>query len=211
MDLSFRLALTGNRDSRRKELTFDNLLAKGTVCTAALRCIIGQKGREGGYAATLAVAKLRGTFMDRPFVIENARQRERLRALVSQMTDTELSHPLDAGWTVGAALAHLAFWDQRSLALLRKWKKGGVEDSPVDVDVTNDALLPLCLAIPPRVAADLAVLSAEAIDQELEESSPDLVTRIEGLGGRYRLYRSEHRRLHLDQIEWFIKNTPHKS
>lgn len=149
--------------------------------------------------------------MDRPFVIENARERERLRALVSQMSDTEVSHPLDAGWTVGAALAHLAFWDQRSLALLRKWKKGGGEALPIDVDVINDALLLLCLAIPPRVAADLGVLSAEAIDRELEESSPELVTRIEGLGDRYRLYRSEHRRVHLDQIQLFIKNTPDKS
>ena len=143
--------------------------------------------------------------MDRSFVIENSRERERLRSLVSQMTDTELSHPLDAGWTVGAALAHLAFWDQRSLVLLRKWKKDGVEASPVDVDVTNDALLPLCLAIPSRIAANLAVFSAEASDHELEESSSELIAHIESLGGSYRLYRSEHRKLHLGQIELFIK------
>ena len=143
--------------------------------------------------------------MEHPFVIENARERERLRALISQMTDKELNLPLEAGWTVAAALAHLAFWDQRSLVLLRKWKKSGVAASPVDVDVTNDAILPLCLAIPPRAAANLAVSCADAIDRELEEASSELIAAIESLGGRFRLYRSEHRKLHLDEIELLIK------
>jgi hypothetical protein len=143
--------------------------------------------------------------MDQPFVIENAQERERLRALISRMTDEDLTLPLEAGWTIAAALAHLAFWDQRSLVLLRKWKKSGVAASPVDVDVTNDAILPLCLAIPPRSAANLAVSCADAIDRELEEASSELIAAIESLGGRFRLYRSEHRKVHLDQIELSLK------
>ena len=73
--------------------------------------------------------------------------------------------------------------------------------SPIDTDLTNDALLPLCLAVPPRAAADLALASAEAVDQEIEELSPDLIARIEALGDRFRLFRSDHRRMHLSQIE----------
>ena len=89
--------------------------------------------------------------MDRQFDIENKKERERLRALVSRITDEELNLPYyKEGWTVAAGLAHLAFWDQRALALLCHWKKSGVSPSSgSDWDATNDALVPLALAIPP--------------------------------------------------------------
>ena len=139
--------------------------------------------------------------MDRPFVAENAKARERLCSLVARLTDEELSLPLGNDWTIAVALAHLAFWDQRSLVLMRKWKQSGVEQSPIDIDVTNASLLPIWRAIPPRAAADLALASAEAIDLELEEASSDLIDAIEGLGEKFRLYRSFHRKLHLDEVE----------
>jgi hypothetical protein len=143
--------------------------------------------------------------MHRPFVAENAQERERLLSLVARSTDEELSLPLGNGWTIAVALAHLAFWDQRSLFLMRKWKKSGVEPSPIDIDLTNDSLLALWLALPPRVAANLAVSSAEAIDRELEEASSDLIAAIENLGEKFRLYRSMHRKLHLDQIDEILR------
>lgn len=139
--------------------------------------------------------------MDRPFVAENARERERLRALVGRMTDEELAVPLGGGWTISAALAHLAFWDWRSLVLMRRWRVSGVSLSPIDQDVVNDSILPLCAAIPPRAAAALAVSSADAIDRELEEAPAALVADVERLGDRFRLYRADHRKLHLDEIE----------
>jgi len=139
--------------------------------------------------------------MDRPFVAENTRERERLIALVAQLTDKELSLPLEMGWTIASAFAHLAFWDQRAWVLMRKWKQNGVAASPVDDDVTNDALLPLCLAIPPRIAANLAIAAAEAIDRGLEQASAELIADIAALGDKFRLWRSIHRRTHLDQIE----------
>ena len=144
--------------------------------------------------------------MDRPFVMENAKERERLHSLVKRLTDKELSLPLGNGWTIAVALAHLSFWDQRILFLMQKWKKSGVEPSSIDIDVTNDALLSQWLAIPPRKAANLAVSSAEAIDRELEEASSDFINEIKGLGEKFRLYRSIHRKLHLDQIEEFLKS-----
>jgi len=142
-----------------------------------------------------------GLIMDRPFVDENTRERERLISLVARLTDEELSLSLEMGWTIASAFAHLAFWDQRAWGLMRKWKQSGVAASPIDDDITNDALLPLCLAIPPRVAANLAVAAAEAIDHELEQAPSDLTADIAALGEKYRLWRSIHRRMHLDQIE----------
>jgi hypothetical protein len=144
--------------------------------------------------------------MDRPFVAENAQERERLRSLVGRLTDDELSRLMEGGWTIAVALAHLAFWDQRSLVLMRRWKLTGIAPSPIDIDVINDSLLPLWLALPPRAAANLAVSSAEAIDRELEESPSELIAAIESLGEKFRLYRSVHRRMHLDQIEELLKN-----
>jgi len=145
--------------------------------------------------------------MDRPFVAANAKERERLRSLVANLTDEELKLPLWDDWTLSVALAHLSFWDQRSLFLLRKWEKSGVVDaSPVDIDVTNDALLSTWMAIPPRTAANLAVSSAEEIDRALEEASSDLITKIETLGEKFRLYRSIHRKLHIDQIEALLND-----
>jgi hypothetical protein len=139
--------------------------------------------------------------MDRAFVSENARERERLRRLVSRITDQELGLPMWAGWTIAAGLAHLAFWDSRALGLMKKWKASGVAPSPIEDDVTNDSILPLCLAIPPRTAANLALASAEAIDLELEKAGEDLIRDIRRLGERFRLYRCDHRKDHLDQIE----------
>ena len=139
--------------------------------------------------------------MDRPFVAEDTKEREKLSALVRRLTHEELSLPLGDDWTIAVGLAHLSFWDQRSLILVRKWKKSGlVEPSPIDIDVTNDSLLSIWLAIPPRAAANLAVFSAEEMDRELEEASSDLITKIESLGEKFRLYRSIHRKLHVEQI-----------
>ena len=139
--------------------------------------------------------------MDRPFVAENAGELERLRSLVARMSDDELSTPLGSDWTISIALAHLAFWDYRSLVLLRKWKSSGIEISQIDIDVTNDSLLPTWRALSPRVAADLAVSAAEAIDGELANSSPDLISKIESLGEKFPPLRSIHRKMHIDQIE----------
>jgi len=101
--------------------------------------------------------------MKRPFVAENAKERERRRSLVERLTDKELSLPLGNDWTIAVALAHLSFWDQRILFLIRKWKKSSVEQSSIDIDVTNDSLLSLWLALPPRKAANLAIQHTQQI------------------------------------------------
>ena len=81
--------------------------------------------------------------MERPFIAENAREFERLRSLVDKLTEDDLNLAMEEGWTVAAALAHLAFWDRRSLVLMRKWSSSEIEPSPIDIDVANDSLLPL--------------------------------------------------------------------
>lgn len=149
--------------------------------------------------------------MDQPFITENTRERERLRALVGKLSDEQLRLDLGGGWTIATGLAHLAFWDQLSLARIRQWKQSGVAASSLDLDIINAALLPLLLSIPPRKAVDLAIGAAEAIDDELGQLSPQMIAAIESLGDRRRLFRSIHRSMHLDQIEEALAGLGHAS
>jgi len=144
--------------------------------------------------------------MEHPFVAENEQERARLRALVGRLNDHTFVLKVGGGWTIAATLAHMAFWDRLALVRIRRWKEGTVSSSALDLGLINDALLPVLLAIPPRTAATLAIEAAEAIDRELQQLSTEMVNDIQASGGRPRLYRSEHRRKHLDQIEAALKN-----
>ncbi len=139
--------------------------------------------------------------MGHAFAIENNHERERLVALIGRLHDDDLCRDAGGGWTISVIFAHLAFWDQWTLARIRKWKQEGIGASPVDFDVINDSLIPLCKAIPPWAAANLAIVAAEAVDRELEQLPVQMVEAIEATGDKRRLRRSMHRGMHLDQIE----------
>jgi hypothetical protein len=143
--------------------------------------------------------------VDRSYVDTNAAQRQRLRALVDRLSEEDLRRPLPAGWTVAAVLAHLAFWDQRILVLLERWDRGGAGAEPrqinqADVDWINDSAKALCLALPPRVAAQLAVSTAEAVDRKLEALTEERLAANVAAGRPLNVLRAEHRREHLDEI-----------
>ncbi len=147
--------------------------------------------------------------MKNEYITSNNQERERLIALVNRLTDNELSLVLyKEGWTIAAALAHIAFWDMRRIVLLQKWQKEGVTASPSDDDVFNDTMLPFLLKIDPREAARTAVSTAITLDRELEKLPPEMVTAIEALGDIHALNRGLHRRMHLDDIEAFQRNYP---
>jgi hypothetical protein len=146
------------------------------------------------------------------YIEANARGRERLWALVSELTDEELALHAGDGWTIAAILAHLAFWDHRVLVLIMRWKKVGIGPSPIDIDGVNDATKPLCLAILAREAASLAVNAAEAVDAELGSLPEDLRSGISVLvqEGKFRPNRSIHRNERLDQIERILAESRRK-
>jgi hypothetical protein len=106
---------------------------------------------------------------------------------------------------VSALLAHLAFWDQRVLVILRRWQAEGFDPSPIDAMAVNDSLKVICHALEPRTAADLCLISAEAVDAELETLSSDFVKQIEehaqATDTQFRMNRGLHRSGHLDDIE----------
>ena len=144
--------------------------------------------------------------VDRTYAAENDAQRERLRALVRRLGDRELAHPMEAGWTVAAVLAHAAFWDQRIVVLLDQWEHRGPSWTPPleverDVDWINDAAKALCLALPPRVAAELALSIAETVDQRVAAVSEAIIEANARAGAPLNWLRAEHRREHLDEID----------
>jgi hypothetical protein len=143
-----------------------------------------------------------GTLMNtnHPYNSENAAARAQLKAFIAGLTEAELSHPMEAGWTVAAVLGHLAFWDLRALTLIEKWQKNGIGPSPIDTDVVNEATRPLCLAIPARAAADVALSSAAAIDQVIDALNPEMIAEIETNGKTVLLNRGKHRRTHIADI-----------
>jgi hypothetical protein len=146
---------------------------------------------------------------DRSYVAENEAQLTRLRALVDSMSDDELGAPMEAGWTVGGVLAHMAFWDYRIVTLIERWGadgKGTPPNAPGSydeeaVDWINDSAKPLALALPPRVAALAAIEAAVAADRGVAGLSDDLLEENERTGLYINPLRADHRREHLDDIE----------
>jgi hypothetical protein len=144
--------------------------------------------------------------MEQKYITENKKSRERLIKLAGFLTEKEYHYVIyKEGWTIAAALAHLAFWDERRRLVLLKWGENGVSPTkPID-DIVNDVLIPLLLAIPPKKAAALAVQAAEALDKAIEELPEKTRREIEALNEPKALDRASHRNQHLDEIEAFLK------
>jgi len=145
---------------------------------------------------------------DRSYVAENRAQLERLRALTEKLNDQQLAGPMEAGWTVAGVLAHLAFWDERVVLLVDRWAGGrGTAPAAYDgaaVDWINDAGKPLCLALPPRVAARMAVEAAVAADERVAGLSEAQLAANATAGHPISVLRAEHRREHLDEIDQIL-------
>ena len=137
---------------------------------------------------------------ERGFVARNAAALGRLRAVIGRLSEDELRRRMGEHWTVAAALAHLAFWDRRSLLLLRRWQREGYGPAPLEVDLINDTLLEEWLALAPKEAARLALSAAEAIDRELETVPDALIEQIVA-DSPNRIERAQHRNSHLDEVE----------
>ena len=146
--------------------------------------------------------------MDRPHDIETTAERDRLRRLIAGASDAQLGRAMPAGWTVAGVLAHAAYWDARAIYFLDKWAITGEPTvyEPEDTDAANDAAKPLCLALPPHLAAELALRVAEEADGKVRALSDAMLAKIEAKGPPpFNLSRGIHRREHLDEIEAVLR------
>ncbi|MEX0816858.1 MAG: DinB family protein [Gaiellales bacterium] len=142
---------------------------------------------------------------DRLYIAENEAQLRRLRDLLDRLSDEELAHPMEAGWTVASVLAHMAFWDYRIVTQLDRWGPDGRGAPPTyeeeAADWINDAAKPIFLAIPPSIAARVALEAAEAADRAVAGMSDELLAKNEKTGLIINPVRAEHRAEHLDDLE----------
>jgi hypothetical protein len=148
---------------------------------------------------------------DRPYVDQNTRERERLRALVERLNEDELRAPVNEHWTVAGVFGHIAFWDARILALSEKLERGvpfGPDDTePEDVDWINDASRPLIHAVPPLELARLALDIAKQTDAKVATLPPDRLWPTDPESPIYAL-RASHRGEHLDEVEAALRAGP---
>ena len=142
--------------------------------------------------------------MDRSFVELNRASTRRIRALAARLSDGELQHPVGEHWTVAIVLAHLAFWDRRVMYVLDMTERDGKLFAP-ELDIfVNDLSLPLWAAVPPRVAAQIAIETAETLDKRLEDFPSTLLEEIYAYNKRW-VVRALHRGEHLDEAEAALK------
>jgi DinB superfamily len=141
---------------------------------------------------------------DRNFVEENNTSRLELQELIRRLDEQSFNCQVGPNWTVSAVLCHLAFWDQRVLFVLRKWKSSGFEPSrltPLSVESINQAATAIARIAPGPAAARLAIESAAAVDSQVAEISDELARQIRSAGFERFLMRFLHRREHLQKIE----------
>jgi hypothetical protein len=132
----------------------------------------------------------------------NRAARERLDAVIARVGERDAV--VDGGWTAGALLAHLAFWDRLASARLERHLREG--EPPVSApdavtDLTNAAGMRQWQDTPPRVAGAQAHEAAVEIDRLIETLPADKLDGLKALGRSYLIDRSNHRKEHLDQIE----------
>jgi hypothetical protein len=135
------------------------------------------------------------------WIRENAKERRRLAALATPLTEEQLGRLLPNGWTVAVTLAHLAFWDLRQATLLRRWAEQGVKPGSLDAEAINEPLSLLSEAMPLEATVALVLDAAETVDQAVEKLSQEQVNQLVEMGFERNLQRFAHRKNHLDKIE----------
>jgi hypothetical protein len=136
---------------------------------------------------------------DRPYIEENARQLERLRALIDGMDEDDLRTSVNEYWSVAGVLGHVAFWDARVLRWPTGWSVGcrsrRRRKARVTIRVDQRRSRPLIHAIPPMEMAALALELAEQTDRSVATMPLDRMWPTDPtspLNPSARAHRGEH-------------------
>ena len=129
----------------------------------------------------------------------NKTSTDRLSAVVARLSDEDLNRSLGGNWTVGFALAHLAFWDARQVAALQRFASG--EPFPSEDMATNATLEAIAAAFNPKTIGQAAVDAAQQLDQLVVSLTTEQVDALQNANLTYAIDRAAHRDEHLQQIE----------
>ena len=134
-------------------------------------------------------------------VQENAKERQRLKALTESLKDADFNRILPNGWTLTSTLVHLAFWDLRQLSMLNRWLEEKVEPGSLDAEAINGPLNVIATGVTGPAAVKLAVEAAETVDHQVEKLTPAQAEELLKKGLERNLHRAIHRKNHLDKME----------
>ena len=139
----------------------------------------------------------------------NDAARRRLADLATSLGADQLGLEVDDTWTVGALLAHLAFWDRLVEARWRLAQDQGAQ-TPIGLDeeltdLINAAAIPGWRTLDPRRVAALVVTAAEDVDGLIARLPAVSVEGVLGEGRPRLLDRSLHR-TELDVIDGTIRS-----
>jgi hypothetical protein len=142
--------------------------------------------------------------MRQDHAVRNGEGLDQLRALVGHLRDSELALPVGSGgWTVSSALAHVAFWDN---VVVERWKEFDQQGAFTDMadpvfDIVNAAALEQWRALPPRLAADQALASAEGVTARIAGLSAAAIEAAVTTRRLFMLDRTIHWAPHLAEID----------
>lgn len=138
---------------------------------------------------------------DQNFSQENHASQLELTEFISQLSNEQLYREMPAGWNVLAVLAHLAFWDQRAITLIKKWQQEGISGSPMDTDVINETTRSFFRDLDPEKTKRSVSQSAVEMDALIDSLPDDFLQEIREKGSTVHLNRAEHRRMHVKEIK----------
>jgi hypothetical protein len=133
----------------------------------------------------------------------NRKATQRLRRLIKNCSDSDLLQKVSGDWSVLFTLAHLAFWDQRAMFVIESALKNGKVNAPYFDDQINDILPSIFSLIPIENIVRFTISTSEELDIELEQCPKEIISELQKVNIRL-VDRSQHRNLHLDDIEKVI-------
>lgn len=133
------------------------------------------------------------------FAADNSDSTERLSTLVAGLDADDMKRSLGGGWTIGFALAHLAFWDARQVAALQRMSRG--EEFPSEDLATNAALETIGATFDRSAVGQAAVDAARQLDAVVRSLTAQQVDALTNSGKSYAIDRAPHRDEHVRQIE----------
>ncbi len=133
----------------------------------------------------------------------NAASRQRLRDLVARLDDEALQRQVDDDWTIGAILAHMAFWDESCVVRWDAFDRKGAFTGLTDevVELINTANLPTWRALSGGAVREVVLHAAERADARTSDLSEAALAYVAAADRRFILERFSHRDEHLDEIE----------
>ncbi len=132
---------------------------------------------------------------------ENSISQTELINFVNSLSHEQLNQEMSAGWTVLAVFAHLAFWDQRAITLLKKWQEAGISTSLNDTDVINEVTRPFFRVLDPEQGKQLVLTTAAETDELIASLPETFFNDVMENGKTVHLNRAEHRRMHIQEIK----------